>query len=205
MSADRDDFTGNLTLELPYVKPAEKPRQVGGLRATGWPLAYRDAEEQARWAVSPELPPEIVTLTALWEFCRMLMLAPAFTMTLIHPHVQFTAWYFWRIYFVASNGAVTTSWMSAVSFLYTLMIGVCLWNPVFWARWLLVGTSLYSALALGRFVFLFSSYAETMGNASAAGLGFLHSAAFALIALNLIIAIGMAFAPGVAYAFRRKD
>ena len=59
MSADRDDFTGNLTLELPYVKPAEKPRQVGGLRATGWPLAYRDAEEQARWAVSPELPPHI--------------------------------------------------------------------------------------------------------------------------------------------------
>jgi hypothetical protein len=44
-----------------------------------------------------------------------------------------------------------------------------------------------------------------MGNASSAGLGFLHSAAFALIALNLIIAIGMAFAPGVAYAFRRKD
>jgi len=34
MSADRDDFTGNLTLELPYVKPAEKPRQVGGLRAS---------------------------------------------------------------------------------------------------------------------------------------------------------------------------
>jgi hypothetical protein len=125
-------------------------------------------------------------------------------MALLH-HTQWKAWYFWRIYFVASNGGFEISWMTAVSFLYTLVIGVCIWNPVFWARWLLIATSLYSALELGRFLFLFSSYAQHLGNASAAGLGFLQSAAFGMIALNLIIAIGMAFAPGVADAFRRRQ
>lgn len=202
MSADRDDFTGNLTLELPYRKPAANAAPAS-LRATGWPLNYPGVEEK-KWTVAPDLPPEIVTLISLLEFARMLFLAPVFTMMLIHPHAQWTAWYFWRIYFVASNGGLTLSWMTAVSFLYSLVMGICLWNPVFWARWLLIGTSLYSAMELGRFLFLFSSYAATMGNASAAGLGFLQTTAFVLIAINLIIAIGLAFAPGVADAFRRN-
>lgn len=208
MSADPGDFSGNLGLEIPRRVPARRKskRDVrpGGLRATGWPLAYAGVDEEKAGAVDEELPPQIVTLIALWEYCRMLLLAPVFVMALIHPHAQWSSWYFWRIYFVASNGALSLSWIGPVTFLYTLVMGTLIWNAVKWSRWVMVGTSLYSALLLGRFLFLFSDYAPSLGNAANAGISFLQESAYVLIVLNLIIATGLAFAPGVADAFNRE-
>lgn len=209
MSANPGDFSRDLKLELSRGLTARPGKTIkrevrpGGLRATGW--AYtQGVEQEKQWALEEDPPPQIVTLVALWEFCRMLLLAPVFASMLIQHHAQWNAWYFWRIYFVASNGGIDISWMSAVSFLYTLVMGVMIWNSVKWSRWLLVGTSLYSALLLGRFLYLFSDYVPTLGNAANAGLSFLQGTSWILIVLNLIIAVGLAFAPGVADAFNRE-
>lgn len=211
MSADPGDFSGDLRLDMPGRMPARRGKpgksvpyvRPGGLRATNW--AYTQGmEEEKQWAVEEDPPPQIVTLVALWEFCRMLLLAPVFATLLIHHHAQWNAWYFWRIYFVASNGGLDVSWMSAVSFLYAAVMGMLIWNCVKWSRWVLVATSLYSGLLLGRFLYLFPDYAATLGNTANAGLSFLQGTAWVLIVLNLIIAIGLAFAPGVADAFNRE-
>lgn len=202
--SDHGDFTGNLQLDFQRPQPAVAARP-GGLRGTGFRLSYQEPEEEKAWTVETEPPPEIVTLISLWEFCRMLILMPVFAVLLVHPHTQWTSPYFWRIYFVVSNGGLSVSWMTAVSFVYALVIGVSIWNPVFWARWTLFGTSLYSAGYLVRFLLLFSSTASSLGSVSAAGLDFLRNASYAMIGLNLVIAIGLVVTPGVAEAFRRKS
>lgn len=210
MSANPGDFSTDLRLEVPHrhrtharrgkSAPAARP---GGLRATGWAYTLGiEEEKQASFEEDP--PPQIVTLISLWEFCRMLMLAPVFTALLIHHQPQWNAWYFWRIYFVASNGGYSVSWLSMVSFLYTLVMGILIWNCVKWSRWVLVGTSLYSALLLGRFLYLFSDYQPSLGNAASAGINFLQGTAWILIVLDVIIAVGLAFAPGVAEAFNHQ-
>lgn len=208
MSADPGDFSGNLGLEIPRRMPVRRKskRDVrpGGLRATGWPLAYAGVDEDKAWVMEQDPPPQIVTLVALWEYCRMLLLAPVVAMTVIHPHTQLSSWYFWRIYFVASNGALSVSWIAATTFLYSLVMGTLIWNAIKWSRWVMVATSLYSALLLGRFLYLFSDYAPSLGNAANAGISFLQESAYVLIVLNLIIATGLAFAPGVADAFNRE-
>ncbi|HLJ78458.1 MAG TPA: hypothetical protein VKT75_13630 [Acidobacteriaceae bacterium] len=209
MSADPGDFSSDLRLELPRRAPARPAKPIarevrpGGLRATGWVYTL-GLEEEKQCTVEEDPPPQIVTLIALWEFCRMLLLAPIFGAILIHHHGQWNAWYFWRIYFVASNGGYSISWMTAVSFFYSLTMGILIWNCVKWSRWVLVGTSLYSALLLGRFLYLFSDYLPSLGNAAAAGLSFLQGSAWVLIVLDVIIATGLAFAPGVADAFNQE-
>ncbi|HKR28283.1 MAG TPA: hypothetical protein VJS11_12545 [Acidobacteriaceae bacterium] len=210
MAANPGDFPEHLRLEIPRAHRSHTRRgkhapdvRPGGLRATGW--AYKHGiEEEKQPEFEDDPPPQIVTLVALWEFCRMLLLAPVFTALLIHHHPQWNAWYFWRIYFVASNGGYSVSWLSMVSFLYTLTMGVLIWNCVKWSRWVLVATSLYSALLLGRFLYLFPDYQPSLGNAAAAGLNFLQGTAWILIVLDVIIAVGMAFAPGVADAFNHE-
>lgn len=208
MSADSSDFSGDLQLEAtrPLLAHGGQPTRElrpGGLRASGW--AYTQGlEEEKAWTVEEDPPPQIVTLIALWEFCRALLLAPAFATVVLHHSAQWNAWYLWRIYFVASNGELHISWMSAVVFLYSLVIGTLIWNTVKWSRWILVATSLYSALLLGRFLYLFSDYIPSLGNTANAGLNFLEGTAWILIVLNVIIAIGLAFAPGVADVFNHQ-
>lgn len=208
MSADPGDFSGDLRLEASRALPGRRGKSApavrpGGLRATGW--AYTQGmEEEKVSAEEHDPPPQIVTLVALWEFCRMLLLAPVFAALLMHHQAQWNSWYFWRIYFVASNGGYALSWISAVSFLYTLAMGILIWNCVSWSRWVLVGTSLYSALLLARFLYLFSDYLPSLGNAAGAGLNFLQGTAWVLIVLDVIIATGLAFAPGVGEAFNRQ-
>jgi hypothetical protein len=193
------DFARGLRLEYPSAE------RIAALRL---PRAERSAEAttapKVEGATEEHNVPAVVLLIGLYEFIRAIVLSVVYALALHNPGAYAGSHTFWTLFFVLSNGAARVTAFLPVTILYALGIGTCLWLRVNWGRRTLIATSGWAVFRLVRYLLLFSAIESAGMPEQVASIAFLKDAAYMLTAVNVVIGLYLAFAPGIAEAFGQE-
>jgi hypothetical protein len=192
------------SLQLPEDAPsrADSWGLDGGLRAQLKKKPGEDEDsssEQARDAC-----PEMVTLIALFLFCRAMGLAIILGESLFHPHAEWASHNGFQLFFFLSDGGTHVSWMTYVTIAYVMVIGVALLSRATWARTMLMATSVLSILRIAVFMDMAAIISPVMPPAWVADADFFRAACYALVGLNATLVLILLYAPGMSVWFRKK-
>lgn len=197
------DFARGLRLEFPSTERIVRLR-AKGLGELKTPAAPTAVAPKVQGSVEEHSIPGVVLLIGLYEFIRAIVLGIVYAMALRNPEAHVGSHAFWTMFFVLSNGAVRISYFLPVTILYALGIGTCLWFRVNWGRRVLIATSCWAVFRLVRFLVLFSIVESRVTQEQSASIAFLKDAAYMLTAVNVVIGLYLAFAPGIAEAFGQQ-
>jgi hypothetical protein len=201
---ESSDFARGLRLEFPSApeRIATLRGQGLGLPKTGVPAAA--AAPKIQGATEEHEIPAVVLLIGLYEFIRAIVLSVVYALALHNPGGYAGSHTFWTLFFVLSNGAARVTAFLPVTILYALGIGTCLWLRVNWGRRTLIATSGWAVFRLVRYLLLFSALESAGMPEQVASIAFLKDAAYMLTAVNVVIGLYLAFAPGIAEAFGQE-
>jgi hypothetical protein len=197
------DFSSKLRLEYSAPRAVETLRG-GGPRAVAIPVAAPTATAAAKPMAAQEGRPALVTVIALYEFWRVLVLGTVYLMSLKDPTAQIESRTFWEVFFVISNGALQVSYLLPITIVYALAIGTTLWMRNNWGRKALIATSGWAVFRLVRYLAVFSALSASANGPELDALAFIRQCSFMLVGLNIVIGLYLAFAPGIAEAFGQE-
>ncbi|MGC2618592.1 MAG: hypothetical protein WA414_06080 [Acidobacteriaceae bacterium] len=191
MPDNRDsDFSSSLRLEFPAAQKVETLRGQGLRPVTA-------AAQSATSAVTTETGrPLGVTLIALYEFVRAGVLLIGLAALAMFRGTQASA-----ATTMASAAASLAMFFLVLWIAYAIAIGVCLWNRVNWGRRVLIATSCWSVYRIVRFQLLYSAAASVATESQMTRLSSAREVVYMMLAVNILIGLYLAFAPGVAEAF----
>jgi hypothetical protein len=199
------DFSSNLQLERPAVRRSDTLRP-GGLRS-GAPASATAATTTTapvkKTGTAEHTRPGVVTLIAMYEFWRACFLGGVYAMSVMYPRAHPQSQTFQTIFYVLSNGSLHVSPLTLVTTGYALAESITLWMLVNWGRRVLIATSGWAVIRLVQFLAVFSAYAATLPGGSAE-IEFVRESTYMLTAVNLLLGLYLAFAPGVAEAFGQQ-
>lgn len=184
MPDNRDsDFSSSLRLEFPAAQKVETLRGQGLRPVTA-------AAQTATSAVTTETGrPLGVTLIALYEFVRAGVLLIGLAALAMFRGTQ------------ASAAASLAMFFLVLWIAYAIAIGVCLWMRVNWGRRVLIATSCWSVYRIVRFQLLYTAASSVATEGQMARLSSAREVVYMMLAVNILIGLYLAFAPGVAEAF----
>lgn len=182
---DYSDFSSSLRLEFPAAQKAETLRGQG-LR----PVTVTAAAGQTAAPITTETGrPLMVTLIALYEFVRAGVLLIGLAALAMVRGSQ------------ASPAASLAMLFLVLWIGYAIAIGVCLWMRVNWGRRVLIATSCWSVYRIVRFQLLYTAASSVASESQMARLSSAREVVYMMLAVNILIGMYLAFAPGVAEAF----
>lgn len=192
------------SLQLPEDAPsrADSWGLDGGLRAQ---LKKKPSEDDAAAGEQGREPcPEMVTLVALFLFCRAMGLAIILAESLFHPHAEWASHSGFQLFFFLSDGGTQVSWMTWVSIAYVIVIAMAMLRRMPWARTVLMATSVLSILRIAVFMDMAAIISPVMPPPWIADADFFRAACYALVGLNATLVLILLYAPGMAVWFRKK-
>lgn len=192
------------SLQLPEDAPsrADTWGVDGGLRAQ---LKKKPGEgDDAASEQGRDACPEMVTLVALFLFCRAMGLAIILGESLFHPHAEWASHKGFQLFFFLSDGGTHVSWMTYISIAYVIVIAMAMLWRMAWARTLLMATSVLSILRIVVFVDMAEIISPVMPPTWIADADFFRAACYALVGLNATLVLILLYAPGMAVWFRKK-
>jgi hypothetical protein len=184
---ESSDFSSSLRLEFPAAQRAETLRGQG-LRpkpAETTVAQSAPATEQGR--------PFMVTLIALYEFVRAAVLIVAFAAVVLT-----------RGSHAAFDSSIAMLFL-LITIGYAIAIGVCMWMRVNWGRRVLIATSCWSVYRAVRFQLLYTAASAVATEGQMARLASARDVIYMMLAVNIVIGLYLAFAPGVAEAFGQPE
>lgn len=193
------DISDRLQLQPPVPRPVAQTLRSRGVHIVAPPVAP-EGTVRPRIDTKTEIP-GVVLVIGLYEFARAITLSIVYSMMLRDPYTQIHSDGFWTLFFVLSNGAVHVSPFLAITIGYALAEGICLWMRVNWGRRVLIATSFWAVFRLASFLLGYAAVASRASDAQMAQIAPVRDAAMMLAALNIVIGLYLAFAPGVAEHF----
>jgi len=144
-----------------------------------------------------------VTAIAVWQLGRTVVTLLLFAVALSQPHWRLTGAR-WALFVVVSNGSIVASVMTPFDILIDAAVGLGLWGRQQWARWTLVIFSFLAVIDCLLMVLVVGVVASRLGTDHAAQLGVVRYLVYALLMVNLMIALYLSFSSSVAEAFRKR-
>ena len=191
MPDNRDsDFSSSLRLEFPAAQKIETLRGQGLRPVT-------TAAGQSAAPITTEVGrPFMVTLIALYEFVRAGVLLIGLVALAMFRGTQASA-----ATTQASAAAGLAMFFLVLWIGYAIAIGVCLWMRVNWGRRVLIATSCWSVYRIVRFQLMYTAASSVASESQMARLSSAREVVYMMLAVNILIGLYLAFAPGVAEAF----
>jgi hypothetical protein len=205
MPDDNSDVSPNLRLNYDKPLPIAGPRP-GGLRAAATAAkapAQPPSKTQTEPMTAAQGRPGGVTAIAVWQLGRTLMTLLLFGFALSQPHWRLTGAR-WALFIVVSNGSIVASVMTPLDILIDAAVGLGLWGRQQWARWTLVVFSCFAVIDCLLMVLAVGVAATRIDLDHAAQLGVARYLTYALLMVNLMIALYLSFSSSVAEAFRKR-
>lgn len=184
------------------AEEAAKPPQDATQRVRA---AQAGGVELRAIATSNQVPGAVLAI-GLYQCGRAVVLAVMFSMMLADPHSHGYSDGFWMAFYVLSNGAMAVTPFLPLTIVYALAVGTSLWLRAAWGRWALIATSAWAIFRLGDYLIFYQSLdlGASASDVEIAHLSFLREAALLLAFVNIGLGVYLAFAPGVAKAFRQQ-
>lgn len=201
MAVDSEKISGDLQLPEDAPSRADSWGHEDGLRAT-LKKKSGDAEESTGEEVR-EGCPELVALIALFLFCRAMGLAIIMVESFFRSHPEWATHNGFQLFFFLSDGGTRVSWMTGVTIIYALVVGVAMLWRAAWGRTLLMATSVLSILRIAVFLDMSAIINPVLPPPWIADAAFFRAGCYALVGMNATIVLCLLYGPGVAMWFRK--
>lgn len=202
MAVDSEKISDGLQLPEDAPSRADSWGLEGGLRAE---LKKKpDDTDESASASAREGCPELVALVALLLLCRAMGLAIILAESFTRPHPEWGSHNAFQLFFFLSNGGTHISWMTPVSLVYALVIGLSLIWRASWARTLLMATSVISVLRIAVLLDMAAIINPVMPPPYIADTVFFRAGCYALVGLNATIVLCLLYGPGVRAWFSKR-